>query len=167
VKLRCQNKNQLLVLVVTSKSYGAFFMEHLSKCGVGVVFYISVLRLFKICYTLGGGTNTKVEPSVLWALLAYATSLNLRKNQIFGDSKAVVDRVNGKNHMQVLRARNLMVQIQTLFSTFEWYSVSHIPKALNVQADKLSKEALELDKGAFIFQELYEDQLQEEMNFRL
>lgn len=60
-----------------------------------------------------------------------------------------------------------MEQIQTFLSSLEWFSISHVPKALNAQADKLSKEALELDKGAFIFQEFFEDQLQEEMNFRL
>lgn len=49
----------------------------------------------------------------------------------------------------------------------EWFSINHIPRALNAQSDDLSKEALELDKSTFIVQEFYDDQLLEEMNFRL
>jgi len=69
--------------------------------------------------------------------------------------------------MQVLRARNLMEQIKYFLSSMEWFSINHIPRALNAQSDDLSKEALELDKSTFIVQEFYDDQLLEEMNFRL
>jgi ribonuclease HI len=80
-------------------------------------------------------------------LLVHATSLNLRKLQIFGDSKVVVDWVNGKIQMQVLRARNLMEQIREFLTTFEWFSVTHVPRSLNSIADELSKDALDLDGG--------------------
>jgi ribonuclease HI len=77
-------------------------------CGAGAVLFIPEVHYFKIRYTPGGNTNTKADLSALWDLLLHATSMNLRKLQIFGDSKAVVDWVKVKIQMQVLRARNLM-----------------------------------------------------------
>jgi ribonuclease HI len=100
-------------------------------------------------------------------MIVHVTSLNLRKIQIFGDSKSVVEWEKGKNQMHVLRARNLMEQIKSFLSSMEWFSISHIPISLNTQADELSKEALELDKGTFIVQEFYDGNLLEEMIFCL
>jgi hypothetical protein len=49
----------------------------------------------------------------------------------------------------------------------EWFPINHIPRALNVQEDELSKDVVELDEGVFIVHEFYDDQLLEEMNFLL
>jgi ribonuclease HI len=94
--------------------------------------------------------------------------LKLCKIQILGDSKAVVEWVNGHNQMQVLRLKTLMAQIhRSFFASLEWFSINHIPRELNSLADELSKEALLLDMGAFISQEYFEGQFYEEMNFHL
>jgi hypothetical protein len=49
----------------------------------------------------------------------------------------------------------------------EWLSINHIPIDLNAREDGLSKKVLDLNKGTFIVQESYDDQLLEEMNFQL
>jgi len=78
------------------------------------------------------------------------TTLNLCKIQILGDSKAVVEWVNGHNQMQVLRIKTLMAHICSFFASLEWFSINHIPRDLNSLADQLSKEVLLLHARSFI-----------------
>lgn len=86
---------------------------------------------------------------------------------MLGDSRITIDWVNGKFLLQVVQLQPLMRQIRSFLSKLEWYSFNHICRELNVLADELSKEALSLEKGAFIYQEFFEDQLCEEMSFLL
>jgi len=75
--------------------YGPY-QGHPHKCRESVFLFISDSHFFKIWYVQGGGTNTKVELSTLWALLVHVTSLNLKNIQIFGDSHAIVNWIKGK-----------------------------------------------------------------------
>jgi hypothetical protein len=87
--------------------------------------------------------------------------------QVLGDSRVAIDWENGLVQLQVVRLQPLLVQIHSFLSYLEWSSFSHIYKELNTLVDELSKEALELEEGAFIFQEYFEGHLCEEMSFLL
>jgi hypothetical protein len=103
--------------------------------------------------------------AALWALLFMVSSLNLRKVHIFGDSKIVVDWVNGKDEIQVacLAAQKAHVSMASL----DWYLCKHMYQELNSEVNKLSKEALQLQDGSFCFQEYYEGRSMEGMTFYL
>jgi hypothetical protein len=49
----------------------------------------------------------------------------------------------------------------------EWISFNHILRELNEMVDKISKEVLSLEYGAFIVQEFVDNKFFEEMNFHL
>jgi len=50
-----------------------------------------------------------------------------------------------------------MIQVRYFIDNMEWFSCKHILQELNQEVERLSKEAMELDVGAYILQELYEN----------
>jgi hypothetical protein len=61
----------------------------------------------------------------------------------------------------------LLRDIKLTFKDFEWISFQHILRVLKTKADELSKEALQLQKGAFGFYEFFEGTKTEAMEFCL
>jgi ribonuclease HI len=123
---------------------------------VGVVLFISHNHYIHIRYAPGGGTNNRAKLIALWTLLETAKEKNLSKLQVFGDSKLVIDWARGINNIQNPRLASLLRDIKLTFRDFEWLSFQHILRELNTKADELSKEALQLQKGAFGFYEFFE-----------
>jgi hypothetical protein len=58
-----------------------------------------------------------------------------------------------------------MREIQLAFQSFECLSFHHILRELNNKADKLSKEALQLQRGSFDFYEYFDGTKIEAMEF--
>jgi hypothetical protein len=79
----------------------------------------------------------------------------------------VIDWARGINNIQNPRLASLLRDIKLTFRDFEWLSFQHILRELNSKADELSKEALQLQKGAFGFYEFFEGTETEAMEFRL
>jgi ribonuclease HI len=140
---------------------------HPPSCGVGVVLFISHSHYIHIGYAPGGGTNNRAELIALWTLLETTKEKNLTKLQVFGDSKLVIDWARGLNNIQNPRLASILRDIKLTFRDFEWNSFQHILRELNTKADGLSKEALQLQKGAFGFYEFFEGTETEAMEFRL
>jgi ribonuclease HI len=59
--------------------------------GVGVMLYISEDHFFKVRYAPGRGSNMKTKFTIIRALPFMVKMLNLRKIQVMGDSKVVID----------------------------------------------------------------------------
>lgn len=111
---------------------------HLPSCGVGVALYINQNHYIYIRYAPGSGTNNKVELATLWTLLETAIK-DIRKLQILGDSKLVIDWAQGKIDIQNTSLATVMREIRLTFQSFEWLSFHHILRELNLKADELSK----------------------------
>lgn len=126
------------------------------QCGAGPILCIYASHYYNILYTPGRDYNTKAELATLWVLLFMVGSLNLCKVHIFGDSKIVVDWINGKSEIQVACLAARKAQVREFLAGLDWFSCKHIYRELNSEVDKLSKEALELQDGTFCFQEFYE-----------
>jgi hypothetical protein len=56
----------------------------------------------------------------------------------------------------------LLGLIKDLLAILYWFSCLHIYRELNTKEEKLSKDALNLDKEALVFQEVYEGIMVEE-----
>ena len=67
--------------------------------GAGVVIYFSSKRKMLVKYAMGQATNNRVELATLWETLKLAHNNQIQDIQIFGDSKVVVDWVNGRNNI--------------------------------------------------------------------
>jgi ribonuclease HI len=135
------------------------------RSGGGFVHQSQPLYSHQICAR--GKNKQQSELIALWTLLETAKEKNLSKLQVFGDSKLVIDWARGINNIQNPRLASLLRDIKLTFRDFEWISFQHILRELNTKADELSKEALQLQKGAFGFYEFFEGTETEAMEFCL
>lgn len=105
---------------------------------------------------LGYGTNNFAELSALRYLLCWLLHRNINKIQIFGDSLNVINWVNGKAscHNQILK--NLVEKIYYLKASFNTFSICHIYRDKNDDADQLSKAGVQQDLGNWVIEEIRE-----------
>lgn len=140
---------------------------HPPSIGVGVVLFLNQSHYINIRYAPGGGSNNKAELIALWTLLETAKQKDVRKLQVLGDSKLVIDWAKWKISIQNINLANIMRDIRLSFQSFDWLSFQHILRELYVKADKLSKEVLQLQRGAFGYYKYFEGTETEAMEFRL
>ena len=115
--------------------------------GAGAVIFFPSTRKKKIKYAIGQASNNKAELWALWATLKVAKSSQIQEIQIYRDSKVVVDWANEKNSIRAPHLQHLLVEIQTLKTSFRRISFGHIYRELNMEADALSKQALAYQPG--------------------
>ena len=61
---------------------------------------------------------------------------------IFSDSELIVNQVNGKYKLKDPKMIKLHAEVTKLFSQLTSWTISHIPREQNKEADELSKEGL-------------------------
>jgi hypothetical protein len=79
----------------------------------------------------------------------------------------VIDWAQGKISIQNINLSTVMRDVRLTYQSFEWLSFHHILRELNSKADELSKEALQLQRGAFRYYEYFDGTETEAMEFRL
>ena len=94
--------------------------------------------LWSFSIGLGEGTNNRAEYLALIELLEIAIKKGIRKINIYGDSDLAVKQVNGKWKANKTMAPLRDKAIQ-LLSNFDHWSLSHVPRALNSEADALTR----------------------------
>ena len=87
---------------------------------------------------LGDGTNNRAEYLALIELLEIAIKKGVKRMNIYGDSNLVVMQVTRKWKANKLMAPLRDKAIQ-LLSNFDHWSISHVPRALNSEADALTR----------------------------
>ena len=105
--------------------------------------YIKDLRdmdktIYSFSLEKGYGTNNRAEYLALIELLESAIRQGITRLNIYGDSNLAVQQVNGKwkanKDMAPLRDRAL-----ELLKKFDHWSLSHVPRSLNSEADSLTR----------------------------
>jgi len=117
---------------------------HPSSIGIGVVLFLNLNHYIYIRYAPSGGSNNKAKLVALCNLLKKTKQKDIRKLQVMGDSKLVIDWAKGKFFIQNITLANILRDIRLSFQSFDWLSFQHILRELNVKVDELSKEALQL-----------------------
>eukprot|EP00253_Pinus_taeda_P010579 PITA_10579 len=130
-----------------------------NNAGAGIVIHISPSHSLKADVGLGPGTNNFAELSALKLLLCWLITKNISSAQIFGDSLNVINWVNGKYRCQNYMLRPLLEEIQTLKSNFNSFSIEHIYRDRNGEADNISKEGLQLTTDSWRITEQSHDQI--------
>jgi hypothetical protein len=85
---------------------------HPPMCKVGVILYINHNHYMFIRYALSVGTNNIVEFIALWTLLETTIKKDIKKIQVMGDSKLVIDWARQKNSTQDFRLAPIMRDIK-------------------------------------------------------
>jgi ribonuclease HI len=118
-----------------------------TKCGGGGCLYFTNSHYFTLKAGLGNGTNNYSELMALKLLMIFVVEQGCRTLQVFGDSLVVINWTNGIHRCQVSRLLPLLEDVIRIKSLFDSISFSHIYRERNQLADRLSKEATQLDYG--------------------
>ena len=91
---------------------------------------------------IGPSTNNKAEFLALISGLERALELGAEHVDINSDSELIVRQIEGKYRSKAMKP--LFDQVVSLLGEFKSYTVQHIPREQNKEADALSKRALRL-----------------------
>jgi ribonuclease HI len=111
--------------------------------GLGVVFMFDGVNIGSVCHYLGEATNNIAEYQGLIYGLRAAKEKGYEEISIFMDSLLVVNQIKGKYQVRAEHLRPLYMEaLDLLENEFREYSITHIPREQNTEADKYSKKAV-------------------------
>lgn len=111
--------------------------------GVGVVLFDGNEIVGTISEKLkGNGTNNRAEYTALLKGIKRAKELGWKRVYMEGDSKLIVNQVNGIFAVRKPHLKQLHREVLSELSELDFYELKWIPRELNTLADSLSKKAV-------------------------
>ena len=98
--------------------------------------------LASISQPIGRATNNQAEYRAIIAALEKALALGARQVELNSDSELVVRQIKGQYRVRKEALRPLYQRVKELQSFLEGFTVRHIPRQQNREADKLANAAL-------------------------
>jgi len=98
--------------------------------------------ILKVSSSIGRATNNQAEYSALIAALQEARKLGADHVYVNTDSQLMSEQINGNYRVRNAHIRPLFEKAMQLLTAFQYYSIDHIPRYLNSEADALANEAL-------------------------
>ena len=98
--------------------------------------------MLKVSSSIGRATNNQAEYSALIRALQEASKLGADQVYINTDSQLMSEQINGNYKVRNAHIRPLFEKAVQLLTAFQYYSIDHIPRYLNSEADALANEAL-------------------------
>ena len=108
--------------------------------GIGIIFKNNEQYNFK--KYIGIGTNNNAEYTALITALEIAIKSNLLKLKVHTDSMLVASQITGKWKVKDPEIRILFAKAKILIEELEEFSITHIRRELNSDADMLANEAI-------------------------
>ena len=93
---------------------------------------------------IGTTTNNQAEYRAIIAALEKAIKLGATHVEVNSDSELAVRQINGRYRVKNAALRPLYQQVKQLQSLLEGFTITHIPREQNTEADKLTSAALDL-----------------------
>ncbi len=95
-----------------------------------------------ISQCIGRATNNQAEYRAIIAALEEATRLGAKQVDIKMDSELVVKQINGEYRVKKATLKPLYQQVKQQQGLLEGFTITHIPRQQNIEADKLANKAL-------------------------
>ena len=95
--------------------------------------------------TIGRATNNQAEYAALIRALEVASDYGFDEVRIRGDSELIVKQVRGEWNTNDPELRERRVTVRELLTTFDDWSIEHVPREINDRADELANDALDDD----------------------
>ncbi len=92
---------------------------------------------------LGMGTNNRAEYMALIMGVEAARKLGAERLCIYADSELMVRQISGRYKVKSPVLQPLYKRARGLLSSFKTFKITHIPRALNSEADGLANEAMD------------------------
>jgi len=108
--------------------------------GIGILFKNCEENNFK--KYIGIGTNNNAEYTALITALEIAIKSNLLNIKVHTDSMLVANQINGSWKVKDPDIRILFSKAKKLIEKFEIFSITHIRREFNSEADLLANEAI-------------------------
>ncbi|HYL14336.1 MAG TPA: ribonuclease HI family protein [Terriglobales bacterium] len=102
-------------------------------------------RVAALSKYLGRQTNNYAEYSALIAALEYALQAGHKALRVVSDSELLVKQIRGQYKVKNPALRELHRRAQELIRRLDWFSIQHVLRAQNREADELANAAM--DKG--------------------
>jgi ribonuclease HI len=97
---------------------------------------------------LGETTNNVAEYQALLGALEYALAHGHRRLRVLADSELLARQIAGRYKVKSPDLRPLYEQAQRLIARLEAFSIEHVPRERNRQADRLANQALDAAEAA-------------------
>ena len=95
-----------------------------------------------ISQPIGRATNNQAEYRAIIAALEKAIELGAEQVDMRSDSELVVEQINGRYRVKNAALKSLYQQVKQLQSLFKGFTIIHIPRQQNKEADSLAGKAL-------------------------
>ncbi|MFC1942360.1 ribonuclease HI family protein [Chloroflexota bacterium] len=92
---------------------------------------------------IGISTNNQAEYKAIIAALEKAFSLGARYVELKSDSELVVRQINGRYRVKNLGLKPLYQHVKQLIDSLESFTIAHVPREQNTEADNLANIALD------------------------
>lgn len=92
---------------------------------------------------LGEATNNVAEYEALLMSLEEAQGLGCKSVKVFADSELVVKQVKGIYRVKNASLKVIYVKVMKVVRTFDKFTISHVMREKNSEADKLANEAID------------------------
>ena len=110
------------------------------KAGIGIVLFCKGKKIREYSQYIGITTNNVAEYMAVIFAMQEALIMRVQNISIFTDSELIVNQINGVYKVKDNNLFRLHMQIQHLKSGFKRFSITHIERAGNKEADKLAKQ---------------------------
>jgi ribonuclease HI len=92
---------------------------------------------------IGRATNNVAEYRALLLGIEMAAALGASELELVGDSELVVRQVEGKYKVKDVTLRELHAEVKRALEPFESWSIRHVRREHNAEADRLVNEVLD------------------------
>ena len=99
--------------------------------------------IVSVSQCIGATTNNQAEYKAIIAALEKAISLGARQADLYSDSELVVRQINGRYRVKKDTLKPLYQQVKQLQNSLEGFTITHIPRQQNTEADNLANKALD------------------------
>jgi ribonuclease HI len=114
------------------------------EAGIGV-YFPDVVRIAEY---LGTGTNNFAEYSALVAALRFAVFSHCDELEVFADSELVVKQIKGEYQVKNEGIRPLYESALRWIKLIPTFSISHVRRENNKEADKLANLAMDTHRNS-------------------
>ncbi len=113
--------------------------------GIGV-FLIIADRDYRISEYIGRATNNVAEYSALIRGIQEAKRHGVTELDIYTDSELMVRQIKGQYKVRSKNLLTLFKKTESLLKEFKSYTITHVPREENIDADMLAKDAIKKGK---------------------
>ena len=113
-----------------------------NNAGIGGLIKKGDELVYSFSENIGIRTNNEAEYSALIKGIKACLDHKIYHINIFSDSELVVNQVNGKYKLKDPKMIKLHAEVAKLCSELESWTISHVPREQNEEADHLSKIGL-------------------------